>query len=147
MNSADKKLVKHKAKLEQQSRRIGKIGIGKEKISDSDKIKESILRYFKYQFRCGCKNKKRPKRCKIYKTNQVKYAKVAAKNFKRVTYKQKRINNALKNKMDQKITKHELDEYVTKNLNTKLKSPGPDGIPYEFITGLWNEIRTIIFYF
>ena len=30
-------------------------------------------------------------------------------------------------------------------LKAKFKSPGPDGIPYEFIQGMWKEIRTLVF--
>ena len=53
LNSTNKRLVKHKAKIEEQSRRINKIQIGDEITTNQDKIKENIQRYFKYQFRCG----------------------------------------------------------------------------------------------
>ena len=50
-----------------------------------------------------------------------------------------------KDKLEQKLTPHELDEYVMKKLKIKMKSPGPDGIPYEFFISLWKEIRVLIF--
>ena len=68
-----------------------------------------------------------------------------AKNFKKATHKQKRISYSLKTKLDQDQTKHKLDEYVTKKLKAKLKSPGPDGVPYEFMLVMWKEIRSLVF--
>ena len=145
LNNSNKRLVKHKAKMEEQSRRINKIQIGDEITTDPDKIKEKVQRYFKYQFRCECKNKKNPRPCKICKTGPVEYAKMMAKNFKKQTHKQKRISYSLKTKLEQDPTRHELDEFVTKKLKAKLKSPGPDGIPYEFVTVMWKEIRSLVF--
>ena len=145
LNNTNKRLSKHKAKMEIQSRRINSIKIGDETSTNPDKIKENIQRYYKYQFRCGCKNRKNPRPCKICKTNTIEYAKLMAKNFKKPTHKQKRITYSLKSKLDQDITKQELDEYVMRKMKAKLKSPGPDGIPYEFVQTLWKEIRIIIF--
>ena len=145
MNAANKKLTKHKMKLESQSRRINKITIDERVITDPDKIKEEIQRYYKYQFRCACKNKKRPKPCVICRADPAKYAKIAAKNFKKKNFKQKRITTKQKEKLDQDLSIHEVDEYVTKKLKIKMKSPGPDGVPYEFFIKTWKEIRTLVF--
>ena len=96
--------------MEEQSRRINKIQIGDEVTTNPDKIKENIQRYFKYQFRCECKNKKKIARpCKICRTSPIEYAKIMARNFKRVSHKQKRISYSLKTKLEQDPTKHELD--------------------------------------
>ena len=71
--------------------------------------------------------------------------KIMAKNFKKPTHKQKRISFSLKTKLDQDIMRQELDEYVMKKMKAKLKSPGPDGIPYKFIQTLWKELRPLVF--
>ena len=57
MNASNKKLTKHKMRLEGQSRKINKIAIDGRVLTNSDKIKEGIQRYYKYQFRCQCKQK------------------------------------------------------------------------------------------
>ena len=145
MNSTNKRLTKHKSLMEGQSRRIKKITIDGKSLTNSDKIKEGIQRYYKFQFRCQCKNEKKPRPCAICKSNPVHYAKVAEKNFKKKSHKQKRITTGQKNKLEQKISMHEVDEYVLRKLKIKLKSPGPDGIPYEFFNVLWKEIRMLVF--
>ena len=145
MNASNKKLTIHKMKLESQSRKINKITIDERVITDPDKIKEEIQRYYKYQFRCACKNKKRPKPCVICRMDPAKYSKLAAKNFKKKNFKQKRISTKQKEKLDRDLTIQEVDEFVTKKLKTKMKSPGPDGVPYEFFVKIWKEIRTLVF--
>ena len=145
MNEANKKLAKHKVKLDNQSRKINKISIDRRIITDPDKIKDEIQRYYKYQFRCACKNKKRPRPCAICKADPVVYAKRAAKNFKKRNYKQSRLSTKQKEKLDLELTMHEVDDYVIKKLKSKMKSPGPDGIPYEFFVKTWKEIRTLVF--
>ena len=89
MNATNKKLTKHKMRMEEQLRRIRKITINGKTLTNADKIKEGIQRYYKFQFRCQCKNKTVPNPCTICKSNPVHYAKAAAKNFKKRTYKQK----------------------------------------------------------
>ena len=145
LNATNKKLVKHEGKLENQSRNISKIIIGDQVLTNSKKIKEGIQKYYKYQFRCQCKNKKVPKPCAICKSNPIHYAKVTAKNFKKKTFRQKRIMNNMKEKLEQDITIQELDSFVNKKLKSKMKSPGPDGIPYELFNIMWKEIRRLIF--
>ena len=81
MNTSNKRLSKHKASMENQSRKINTIQIGEEKLEDSDKIQEGVQRYYKFQFRCACKNKNRPRPCKICKTNPIEYAKLMDKEF------------------------------------------------------------------
>ena len=112
MNATNKRLTKHKMRLETQSRRINKITIDDKAITDPDKIKKEIQWYYKYQFRCACKNKKRPKQCVICKADPSKYAKVTAKNYKRKNFRQKRITTKQKEKLDQDLSIHEVDEYV-----------------------------------
>ena len=51
----------------------------------------------------------------------------------------------MKEKLEQDITIQELDIYVTKKLKIKMKSPGPDDIPYELFNTIWKEIRVLIF--
>ena len=75
LNNTNKRLTKHKVKIEVQSRRINKIKIGDEVTTNPDKIKENIQRYYKYQFRCGCKNKIKPQPCKICKISPIEYEK------------------------------------------------------------------------
>ena len=145
LNAANKKLIKHKGKLENQSRNISKIIIGNQVLTNSKKIKEGIQRYYKYQFRCQCKNRKFPKPCAICKSSPIHYAKVTAKNLKKRTFRQKRITNNMKEKLEQHVTIQELDSYVNKKLKSKMKSPGPDGIPYELFNIMWKEIRRLIF--
>ena len=108
LNATNKRLIKHKGKLEHQSRNISKIIIGDQTITNSRKIKEGIQRFYKFQFRCQCKNKKVPKPCAICKSNPVQYAKNAAKNFKKRTYRQKRITNKLNENLEQDITIQEI---------------------------------------
>ena len=145
MNSANKCLTKHKSRMEGQSRKINKITIDGKSLTNSDKIKEGIQRYYKFQFRCQCKNEKRPKPCAVCKTNPVQYANIAAKNFKKRTHKQRRITNNQKEKLEQKLSLHEIDDYILKKLKVKMKSLGPDGIPYEFFNVLWKEIRSLVY--
>ena len=145
LNTSNKKLTKHKMKLESQSRRINKIAIDGRMITNSDKIKEEIQRYYKYQFRCNCKNKRNPRPCAICKSDPTTYAKNAEKNFKKRSFKQKRITTKQKDKLEQDLAIHEVDEYVTRKLKIKMKSPGPDGIPYEFFVSMWKEIRVLVF--
>ena len=57
----------------------------------------------------------------------------------------KKVTNSMRYKMDEDITIEELDKYVKSHLNKKLKSPGPDGIPYEFILTLWSDLRRLIY--
>ena len=104
LNATNKRLTKHKLKMEGQSRKINKIVIGGKTLTNSDKIKEGIQRYYKYQFRCNCKNKKVPKPCVICKSSPIHYAKVAAKNFKKKTHKQKRLTSSQKEKLEQELT-------------------------------------------
>ena len=131
--------------MEEQSRRIRKITIDGKTLTHADKIKEGIQRYYKFQFRCQCKNKRVPSPCTICKSNPVHYAKAEAKNFKKRTFKQKRITANQREKLEQKISIQEVDEYVLKKLKIKLKSPGPDGIPYEFFNILWKDLRWLVF--
>ena len=145
LNATNERLVKHKGKLENQLRSISKIIIDNQTLTNSKKIKEGIQRYYKYQFRCQCKNTKFPKPCAICKTSPVQYPKDVAKNFKKRTYRQKRITNKMKGELEQDITIQEIDKYVAKKLKSKMKSPGPDGIPYEFFNTMWKEIRTLVF--
>ena len=81
LNNTNKRLVKRKAKMEEQSRRIYKIQIGDETTTDPDKIKENIQRYFKYQFRCECKNKWNPRPCKICKNKPSRIRKNDGEEF------------------------------------------------------------------
>ena len=145
MNAANKKLIKHKGRLENQSINISKIIIFDQTLTNSKKIKEGIQKYYKFQFRCQCKNKKTPRPCAICRSSPVHYAKAAAKNFKKRTYRQKRITNKIKENLEQDVTIQEIDVYVTKKLKTRIKSPGPDGIPYEFFNAMWKGIRVLIY--
>ena len=144
LNSSNKKLTKHKYRMEEQSRKIKKIIINGKPLTNSDKIKEGVQRYYKYQFRCGCKNVVKPKPCIMCKTSPVQYAKIAANKFKKRSYKQNKLTAKLKDNLEKKISMHEMDDFVLKKLKIKLKSPGPDGLPYEFYSVFWKEIRILV---
>ena len=145
MNIENKKLAKYKAKTYVQSKKIVKVVIGNETLTSPDKIKEGIKTYYGYQFRCGCKNSKSPKICSICNKGLVDYARRKNANIKRSHMRIKKVTNSMRYKMDEDITIEELDKYVKNHLNKKLKSPGPDGIPYEFIITLWPDLRRLIF--
>ena len=145
MNIENKKLAKYKAKTYVQSKKIVKVVIGNETLTNPDKIKEGIKTYYSYQFRCGCKNTKSPKICSICNKGLVDYSRRKSASIKRSHMRIKKVTNSMRYKMDEDITIEELDKYVKSHLNKKLKSPGPDGIPYEFILTLWSDLRRLIY--
>ena len=145
MNLENKKLAKYKAKTYVQSKKIVKVIIGNEKLMSPDKIKDGIKTYYSYQFRCECKNTKSPKICSICSKWLVDYARRKNSNIKRSHMRNKKVTNSMRYAMDEDITIKELEKYLKSHLNKKHKSPGADGIPYEFLIMLWVDLRRLIY--
>ena len=129
LNLENKRLAKFKAKTYVQAKKIVRVVIGNEVLTNPDKIKEGIKSYYNYQFRCSCKNLQKPKMCTICSKGLVEYARRRNQNLKRSHIRNKKVTNSMRYKLDQDITIDEMDRYVKVHLNKKHKSPGPDGIP------------------